>query len=268
MGSPEFVLCSARGIANLLDAIVACPSYKYIPENPFPAPMHSAWDTTAWLSWSENLNTGPLKEEQVAFDPNAGMVLGGVSAGAELAAVIAGISAAIAADKTSKLAEGRSKIVQPIKGLLLSIPLLLHEDIVPAEYASIWTSRVEHANAPVISAKSLAETQARLKADCHSPWYSPLNLDLTSLAGHHAPKVYLQAGQLDILRDDAVVYGQALRDKHVAEVKLDIVQDVDHIGWVTLPVPAAHSDEMRTRWLDGMSWLLGTEWDKSKGLPY
>lgn len=204
----------------------------------------------------------------MVFDPSAGMVLGGVSAGGELAAVIAGISAAVAADKTSELAKGRSEIVQPIKGVFLSVPLLLQEHIVPAEYASIWTSRVEHPNGPVISTESLAVTQAYLKADHHSPWFSPINLDLGSIAGHHAPKVYMQAGQLDGLRDDAVVYAKALKDNRVAEVKLDIIQDVDHVGWVTLPVPSAHSDEMRTKWLNGMSWLLGTEWDKSQPLPY
>lgn len=267
-GSPEFILCSARAFASLLGAIVACPSYKYIPENPFPAPMHSAWDITAWLSYPENLNAGPLKDEQVVFDPKAGLVLGGVSAGAELAAVIAGISADIAADKTSKLAEGRGEIKQPIKGVFLSIPILLQEDMVPAEYVPLWTSRVEHANAPVISAKGLAETQARLKADHHSPWFSPMNLDLARISGHHAPRVYVQAGQLDILRDDAVVYAKAFKDKQVAEVHLDVIQDVDHVGWVTLPVPAAHSDELRTKWLDGMAWLLEAKWDKNQNLPY
>lgn len=267
-GSPEFVLCSARAFASLLGAIVACPSYKYIPESPFPAPMHSAWDITAWLSHPENLNNGPLKEKQATFDPDAGLILGGVSAGAELAAVIAGISAAVAAHKTSKLVEGRSQLALPIKGVFLSVPVLLQEDIVPAEYASTWTSRVEHANAPVISAKTLAETQTRLKADCRSPWYSPLNLDLASIAHYHAPRVYLQAGQLDILRDDAVVYAQAIKDKRVAEVELDVIQDVDHVGWVTLPIPTAHGDELRTKWLDGMSWLLGIEWDRSQELPY
>lgn len=215
---------------------------------------------------SANLN-GALRAENVEFDPAAGMVLDGVSAGAELAAVIAGISAAVAADKTSDLAESRREVAQPIKGLFLSIPSLLEESIVPAEYSALWTSRVEHADAPVISAKSAAETRAGLKADEHSPWFSPMNLDLARLAGHHAPEVYLQAGQLDMLRDDAVVYARALKDHEVAETRLDVVQDIDHVARVTFPVPACHGVDLRTKWLDGTSLLLDMEWDKSQELP-
>lgn len=267
-GGPEFAFSPARGYASLLNAIVACPSYKYIPENPFPDPMHSAWDITAWLSRPENLQNVALKDERVQFDPSLGVVLGGVSAGGNLAAVIAGISAAIAADKSSKLAQGLSELSQPVKGVFLSVPILLHESSVPAEYASIWTSRVENADGPVINTASLALTQARLKADHHSPWYSPLNLDLGSLAGKHAPRVYFQAGQLDGLRDDAVVYERALRERRVADTRIDVIQDVGHVGWCIFPMPEVHSDELRTKSLDGMAWLLGTEWDKSQELPY
>lgn len=269
VGGPEFSLSPARGFANLLGAIVASPSYKYTPEDPFPAPMQSGWDAAAWLAHPENLHNAALKDEQVEFDPSLGLFVGGVSAGANLAAVIAGISAATAANKGSKLAQGLSELTQPIKGVFLSVPLVVHEDMVlPAEYASIWTSRVEHADAPILNANQLVVVHERLKADYHSPWFSPLNLDLATLVGHHAPKVYVQAGQLDVLRDDAVVYARALGDKAVAETRLDVVQDVDHAGWCSLPVPACHSEEMRTKSLDGMAWLMGTEWDKSKALPY
>lgn len=268
VGGPEFCLSPARNFATLFGAIVACPSYQYAPEHPFPGPSQSGWDITAWLSRPENLKNGPLKNSNVEFDPSLGLILGGISAGANLAAVIAGISAKLATDKDSKLAEGLAEITQPIKGLYLSVPVLLHDNIVPAEYAPLWTSRVENANAIGLNADALATTQVRLKADHHSPWYSPLNLDLADIASHHAPRVYQQAGQGDILRDDAVVYERALREKGVAETRLDIIQGVAHVGWCTLPVPESHSDEMRTKSLDGLAWLLNTEWDHSQELSY
>lgn len=285
-GGPELMLGPARGYASLLGAVVASCSYKYAPEQPFPAPMHSAWDVAAWLSRPENLNSAALAGESVEVDPSLGLVLGGVSAGAHLAAVIAGVAAAVAAagqeeesettttststSTTSTLIDGLTPLARPITGVFLSVPLLLHETIVPAEYASLWTSRVEHADAPMVDAATLAETEARLQPDHRSPWYSPLNLDLgpERLAGKHAARVYLQAGDLDILRDDAVVYERALRDRGVAETRIDVLQGVDHAGWCTMPLLAAHSDEMRTKSLDGMAWLLGKEWDKSQKLPY
>ncbi|KAF3768121.1 hypothetical protein M406DRAFT_70217 [Cryphonectria parasitica EP155] len=268
IGGPEFVLSPARGYASLLGAIVVCPTYKYAPEEPFPAPMHSAYDIVAWLSHPENLNEGPLRNTNIEFDPSQGIILSGVSAGANLSAVVAGISAADAVDKSSKLTEGRAVIEHPVTGVFLSIPLLFHESNLPAKYASIWTSRVEHADAPVVSAEALEVTDSRLKPDYHSPWFSPINLDLAKIAGHHAPRVYFQAGQRDILRDDAVVYAKVLEEKGVAETRIDIIQNIDHAGWCTIPHPDTHSDEMRIKSLDGMAWLLGKEWDKSSELPY
>lgn len=264
------MLCPARAYARLFGAVVACPSYKYIPEEPFPAPMHSAWDAAAWLSRPENLKAAALSGENVEVDPSLGLVLGGISAGAQLAAVIAAVSAAVAAgeDKSPKLTEGLASLAHPVTGVFLSIPVLLHESIVPAEYASIWTSNAEYPDAPIISAQVLALTLERLQADYRSPWYSPINLDLAKLKGKHAPRVYIQAGQLDILRDDAVVYERALRDHGVAETRIDVIQDVDHAGWCSLPAPPVHSEEMRTKSLDGMAWLLGKEWDKNQKLPY
>lgn len=270
-GSPEFMLSPARAYASFLGAVVACPSYKYIPENAFPAPVQSAWEVAAWLSRPENIKTAALAgDKSLEVDPGLGLVLGGVSAGAQLAAAVAGISAAVAAGETgaAELAEGLGSLAHPVTGVFLSVPLLLHESIVPAEYAAAWTSRVEHADAPIINAAELALTERRMQADHRSPWFSPLNLDLAGLRGRHAARAYFQAGQLDILRDDAVVYERALRDKGVAETRIDVIQNVDHAGWCSLPVPPVHSAEMRTKSMDGMAWLLGKEWDRSKKLPY
>lgn len=267
-GSPEFMLCPARAYASLIGAVVACPSYKYAPENPFPAPMHSAWDVTAWLSHAENINGSVLLNENVEADPSLGLVLGGVSAGGHLAAVLAGISAAVATESKSVLAEGLSSLAHPITGVFTAVPLLLHESIVPSKYASLWTSPKENADAPILNADALAFTLERIKADFRSPWYSPFNLDLAGIKSKHAPRVYIQAGQLDILRDDAVIYERALRDEGIADTRIDVIENIDHVAWCTLPVPTCHSDEIRTKSLDGMAWLLGKDWNKDQKLPY
>lgn len=273
VGSPEFCLSSARGFARRLGAIVACPSYKYIPEHPFPGSVHSAWEISAWLSRPENLHQGPLHGTNVEYDPSLGLVLAGISAGANLASIIAGISAARKAipddEKIAKLTEGLSEIDPwSMKGVFLSVPLLLQEKIVPAKYASLWTSRAEHPNALIVSVQNLAATDRRLQPDHSSPWYSPFNLDLEKISADFAPRVYFQAGQLDSLRDDAVVFEASLREKGVAETRIDVIQNSGHVGWCTVTAPEAHTVELRTKSLDGMAWLLDKTWDSSQELPY
>ncbi|KUI68359.1 AB hydrolase superfamily protein B1A11.02 [Cytospora mali] len=220
VGGPEFMLSPARGYTTVFGAIVACPSYRLIPENPFPAPMQSSWEATAWLSHPENLKDGPLKGENVEFGRSLGIVLGGVSAGGNISAVIAGIAAESTANENSTLANGLSKIAHPIKGIFLSIPVLVHETMVPAEYAPLWTSRVDNADAAVLSAERQLASEKSLRADYHSPWFTSLNLDLDSIRGYHTPRVYFQAGSLDCLRDDSIVYEKALKDKGVSETRI------------------------------------------------
>lgn len=274
-GSPESALSPARGYASLIGAIVACPSYKYTPEHPFPASIHSAWEVTSWLSQSDNIQTALGGDGgHVEFDPSLGLVIGGISAGANLAAVIAGISAATTAATSAGLTKGLSSLAQPFQGVFLSVPLLVHEHMdLPAEYKELWKSRTGNEETMALNAKSIEEVQTRLKADLDSPWWSPLNHDLAKLAGHHAPRVYIQAGENDLLRDDAVVYERALRDHGIAETKLDVIKGVEHAGWCTFPLDDCHTTEMRIKSLDGMSWLLGKNWDtsdwgKNKRLPY
>ncbi|KAL1857529.1 hypothetical protein Daus18300_010287 [Diaporthe australafricana] len=268
-GEPEMMITPARGFAALLGAVVACPTYKVAPEDPFPAPMHSAWEAVSWLSHADNLNDGVLsKDNGVSVDPGLGFVIGGASAGANIAAVIAGISAAAAADRDSELVHGLSPLARPLTGVFASVPALVAEAMpLPAEYAPLWTSRVDNVDG-FMATEQMRECERRLAPDFQSPWFSPLNLDLGSIKGHHAPRVYAQAGELDCLRDDAVVYDKMLSDKGVAETRIDVIKDVGHVGWVTFPMPDAHTDSIKTIWLDGMAWLLGKDWDKSQKLPY
>ncbi|KAI7776138.1 hypothetical protein LA080_005760 [Diaporthe eres] len=269
-GTPEIMVAPARGFATLLGAVVACPTYKVAPEDPFPAPMQSAWEVVAWLSDPENLNGGVLtKSDGARLDPQQGFIVGGASAGAHIAAVVAGISAAAAADEGSELVRGLTPLRHPLTGVFASVPALLAEAVVlPAGYAPLWTSRVDNADALVMKTEQMHQCERRLAPDFASPWFSPLNLDMGSIKGHHPPRVYLQAGELDCLRDDAVVYGKIMSDNGVAETRVEVVKDLGHIGWCTFPMPDAHTDEIKKISLDGMAWLLQKDWDRSQKLPY
>jgi acetyl esterase/lipase len=265
--TPAVQLSPARGFAERFGAVVACPSYKLTPENPFPAPAHSAWESVSWLAEATNLNSGPLKDTGVLVDPALGFVLAGCSAGANLAAVIAGVAAATRSG-SKILISGLPEIKTRITGLFVSIPRLLYEGNVPARYATANRSREENANAPVLNATLLRNSELRLKPDVRSPFCSPMNLNLHAIRAEHPQKVYIQCGELDILRDDAVIYERMLREDNVCETRIDQFKGIDHVAWLSLPFPQFHSQEMREKTLEGMGWLLGKDWDRSRPLPY
>lgn len=267
MGTPRFGLSPGRAFASRFGAIVVCPSYKLAPEHPFPAPMQSAWEVVAWLSEPQNLASGPLHGENVCFDPSTGFVLAGCSAGASLAAVVAGIAAAARSGQTVPM-QGVLAIVSPITGLFVSLPHLVHRDMLAAKYAPAFRSREENANAPIIDAAGLEASLTRLQTDVRSPWYSPLNLDLASMRAFHPPRVYVHGGALDVLRDDAIIYERVLQEEAIAETRIDVLDGYGHIGWVSLPLIQSHTNEIREKSLDGMAWLLQTDWDRTQPLPY
>ncbi|KAK9424733.1 putative Alpha/beta hydrolase fold-domain-containing protein [Seiridium unicorne] len=265
--SPNAFISPARAFALHFNAIVASVAYKLAPECPFPAPAQSAWEVTAWLSEPKNINK-IIKDEGLELDPNLGFVLGGFSAGANLAAVIAGINSASKAGYRDELVRGMPPIVSEITGLFISIPCLMEADIVPAEYSYLFRSRDEHANAPFVNARSLQEVRQVYNQDLHSPWFSPLNLDLAKIQGHHPGKVYVHYGELDILRDDAIIYERILKDGGLAETRIDAFVGYDHACWCNLMFDQAHTAEMKERTMDGMGWLLGLDWDRSTPLSH
>ncbi|KAH8650055.1 Alpha/Beta hydrolase protein [Xylariales sp. PMI_506] len=266
-GSPNFVKSPARGFASHFGVVVASPSYKLTPEHPFPAPVQSAWEAISWLSDPENLNQGLLKDELVEVDPSRGFVIGGCSAGAHLTTAIVGIDAAAKAGNT-ELTRGLPPISSTITGLFITVPQLMYTPIVPPEYLPLYRSLEEHANAPFIDAEHLRNSEKRHKPDIHSPWFSSLNLDLEKIREHYPPKVYIQGGELDVLRDDAVVFERVLRDKNITKTRIDIVQGVAHSTWCSLPLPDAHTQEIKEVAMDGLAWVLDTEWDRDQPLPY
>jgi acetyl esterase/lipase len=104
--------------------------------------------------------------------------------------------------------------------------------------------------------------------DVHSPWFSPLNLDLARIKPHYPKRAYVQGIGLDIIRDDAVIYEKVLKDEGLAETKFDIFKHYSHVCWANLPLDEAHSQETKEKSMDGMAWVQDIEWDKTKPLPY
>ncbi|KAI0467523.1 alpha/beta-hydrolase [Xylaria cf. heliscus] len=263
--SPDLVLAPARGFASLFSCVVACPTLNQLPEQPFPAPVRIAWEVTAWLSDVGNLNDGVLKDAGVSVDPGRGFVVGGLSSGGAASAVIACIPDAISAGVEDFA--GLTPLKSHITGIFSGIPFMVTEAMLPAQYRDIFKSRDEDIENKDANKAMRLDLESRLGV--HSPWFSPINLNLSDLKfiRGHPPKVFTYGGQLDQFRDDSVIYAKWLSQLEGVQVRSSVLEGQGHMGWTSPPWPACHSRELKEATLDGMGWLLNLEWDRNQDLP-
>ncbi|EHA51777.1 hypothetical protein MGG_15215 [Pyricularia oryzae 70-15] len=215
-GSPAMITRPGREYAEQFGATVVSPTYKLLPEHAWPAGPESAWEVLAWLA--ENAHEGG--DERFAADLDRGFVVGGFSAGASIATIIAGISL-----RAGLLRHDQQELAKPITGVFANCPVLLKDkDMVPDEYRKLWTSRIDNRDAP------------------------GLNTEGVEMVGKHDP-----------LRDDGIVFEKALAARGV-ETKIDVFPDDGHISWVALPFePASKDPSVEEMTMEAMRWLLGLE---------
>ncbi|OTB07244.1 hypothetical protein M426DRAFT_318275 [Hypoxylon sp. CI-4A] len=72
-----------------------------------------------------------------------------------------------------------------------------------------------------------------------------------------------------MFRDDSVIYAKWLSQLSGVEVRAFVLEGINHVGWVTLPLPLPAEDirKLKEVTLDGMAWLLNLGWDKTQELP-
>lgn len=170
-----------------------------------------------------------------------GFVIGGFSAGAQIAAVVAG--------KRRDLG-----LEDVVTGCFLGIPLVLCEEIVPQQLRGLWDEWKLVGEEEEQTKVVLDEMLGYLRADLRSEWYSPFNCE-DGLAGF--PAVYMQAGGKDILCRDAVVFEAALKEVDVP-VKLDVYSQLGHAGYtIWAQGDGEHNPPgLKEGTIDGMRWLL------------
>lgn len=221
----------ARALTATYGATVVTLSYRLAPEHKFPVPSNDVWDSLVWIT--ENA-------ESLGADPSSGFVVGGGSAGANLAAV----STHIAALKPLRYA---------ITGLWLSFPVLMSEKHVPDKYRDLWLSRAQCTHSPVLDADDLGKVEALYAPDEDSPAWSPFNSP-GSFCSSKLPRAFIQVAGLDPLRDDALIYAKVLQE-HGVETQLEVYPGVSH-GFIAFPA-LKQSRKFNAHLLNGVGWMLG-----------
>lgn len=231
-GSTRMVTRPARDFAKEFDAVVVSPSYRLSPEHKFPAQFDDSIDAVQWLSRPETL-------QELHVDLAAGFVIGGQSAGGSLSATI--------------LQYMQDQKMQPAPtGAYVCIPLLLSRDIVPPEYKDDWKSMEEQADKhPLLTEEGLADLVGAMQADVRSPKFSPFSSPTPHVG---LPRVYVQVGQSDSMRDDGIIYAKALQKAGV-EVRLDNFQELGHEAW-SIFTNEDSPKSLAIKSLAAMKWLL------------
>ena len=234
LGAPEEEERTCRNFVHAFSAVCIAPSYHLAPIQKFPAAPRSAWDALKWCA--ANART-------YGADPGLGFVLGGISTGANLVAVLTHL----ARD------EGLSP---PLTGQYLAVPGLLPPGVVPDKYKHLYLSQEQCKESPIFSQSLADKFMAEYEPDESDPiYYAPFNHP----NGHAGlPPAYFQVNGLDLLRDEALIYERVLREECGIRTKMDVYPGLPH-GYWSFFTTLKSSDRFREDIIRGTGWLLGKE---------
>ncbi|KAI0326104.1 hypothetical protein GY45DRAFT_1348526 [Cubamyces sp. BRFM 1775] len=209
--------------------------YRLAPEHVFPTGFNDAYAGLKWAS-----SHAPNLRASLA----AGFIVGGTSAGANLAAAVA-----LRARDDPFFAPGSGR---EITGQLLQTPQVVHPAASVGSYASELRSMEEQADAPFLTARKLRAFANALRAPPNDERISPL------LASSHAglPRAVIQVFGMDPLRDEGLLYAHLLRDAGV-QTRLNVYPGVPHTFTMVFPetdIAARVERDVR----DGLRWLLSS----------
>lgn len=226
---------NSRLFARDLHAVCVSIEYRLAPEHPFPTGVNDCWDVIQWCARTASPDSAILPCE-----PERGFIVGGASAGGNLAAVMAQLSRD----------EG---LTPPITGQYLCVPALLWVDVVPEAWKAEYISRFSNRDDPVLRFTPDGEDNLMegLKPETASPLFSPLlHAELKGLA-----PAYLQVAGLDPLRDEGLLYERVLREEKGVPTRMDVYEGYGHMFWTNWP-ELSRSREFVRDTLEGVRWLL------------
>ncbi|KAF7301082.1 Abhydrolase-3 domain-containing protein [Mycena indigotica] len=194
-----------RAIAHEIRVSVVSVDYRLAPVHRHPTQVNDSYTALKWASPNRaHLSVSRLNKPQAVenapilrADVKKGLVLGGISAGAHVASVLA-----------HRARDDPFFSHRPVTGHLLQVPPSLHYAAqVPEEYKCRLLSMEQNKLAPILTAVSMKQYWDSLAGDA-----SPSLPEISPLLAAHAglsPAV-LQICGMDPLRDEAFLYNDLL----------------------------------------------------------
>ncbi|KAL0568954.1 hypothetical protein V5O48_013022 [Marasmius crinis-equi] len=210
--------------------------YRLAPENPFPAAVDDAFAGLKYVA---------SHPETFSASLHKGFLVGGTSAGANLAAVLSHLA------RDDPFFDDK-----PLTGQLLHIPSVIHYQApVPEKYKSSLLSLEQNKDAPLLGKAQIIHFMEMYKATPTDTRSSPLLLD----SHKGLPPAYLQICGLDPLRDGGLLYRKVLGEAGVP-TKLDVYPGVPH-NFESRFFDIKQAVKSREDFHVGLEWLLRGEKD-------
>ncbi|KIW29764.1 uncharacterized protein PV07_05553 [Cladophialophora immunda] len=261
IGYPEMQLGLARELVLAHSAVVVCASYRLAPEFPFPFSICDSWEVLQFCA-SENRKSNSAILPRCT-DARVGFLVGGESAGANLAASLA------------HLARDHN-LNPPLTGQVLVAGTYISPGRVHERYKGRYLSREQNADAPILDRALLKLLTEAFKPDPASKLCYPFDQhdprDGGGGAGRGSVKhghlgvapAYFQVCGLDPARDDGLIYEKVLREECDVPTRLDLYRGWAHCWWAMFPDLDMSRRRMRDA-VDGVGWLLGLKTDRNVG---
>ncbi|EMD36096.1 hypothetical protein CERSUDRAFT_52683 [Gelatoporia subvermispora B] len=177
--------------------VIVNVNYRLVPEHKWPTNLNDAY---AGLLWAR------FYASRLAASLSKGFIVGGMSSGANMAAVIA-----------HRARDDPVLSSSPLTGQMLGIPLVVHPDAYPEKFRDKLLSLEENKDAPILSKQGLWKWYRDYCINPTEPEISPL-----LYASHKGlPPTYIQVCGGDPLRDEGILYEQVLR-KDGVRTKIDM----------------------------------------------
>jgi len=191
-----------------------------------------SWDATKWAA---------ANASKIGADPSKGFIVGGTSAGGNIAAVV------------SHLARDE-KLSPPLTGVCLLIPALADHSLkeFPEEYKHEIVSYKQNADAPILGQKSVDMFMDAYKPDTKSHLF---NIYAAPYNFKGLPPTFFQICGMDPLRDEAMLYERLLREKYDTQTSLKLYPGLPHGFWSFCPTLKSSKGFVEDT-IEGVSWLL------------
>ncbi|KAH7336299.1 Alpha/Beta hydrolase protein [Rhexocercosporidium sp. MPI-PUGE-AT-0058] len=212
-----------------LGGIAVNVDYRLAPEHPFPTPCHDAYDALKWTA---------THFEELGGNPKKGFLVGGISAGGNFGTIVTHLYR-------------DENLSPPLTGAYLSIPACITPETVPEKYKSLYLSREQNKDAPILGQSTIDLFEKYYKPDPSSNLRTPI------LFKSHAglPPTYFQICGLDPLRDEAFIYEEMLREENGIKTLVDVYPGLPHGFW-SWWTTADFSLKFQEDCVMGMKWLL------------
>ena len=248
VGFPESELSLARILATEHNAVVVLPEYRLAPDYPFPYSVNDSWDVLQHVaSAARNPEASKLLPDWT--DARSGFIVGGTSAGANIASVLSHL----ARDNNSD---------PPLTGQALFAGSFIDTNNVPYRFKDVYLAREQNKRAPILDEDLVKIFRSAHKPHMSSPlWgsfdqHDPRDEKGQVKMGHvDLPPTYFQVCGMDVSRDDSLVFERVLREECGVKTRVDGYWGFPHCWWNIWP--DLEMSKIREREaVDGMGWLL------------